>query len=154
MTTKQKVYQNQCLTACPPTNTCAIFNFQFQQITKKTSKMEQKLLRDIFCFQCSLQFNGKAVYDLHQLLVHGGKTSFKCDICDKVFSLKGNLKKHTDSAHEGKKPFKCNICTSSFSEKGSLNRHIESIHEGKKPFKCSFCDASFTKQQCLKRVVY
>ena len=67
--------------------------------------MEQKLLRDNFCFQCSLLFNEKAVYDLHQLLVHEGKTSFKCDICDKVFSLKGNLKKHTDSAHEGKKLF-------------------------------------------------
>ena len=35
--------------------------------------MENEFFRDLFCFQCSLQFNGKYVYDLHQLLVHGSK---------------------------------------------------------------------------------
>ena len=57
------------------------------------------------------------------------KKSLKCIDCDKVFSLKGNLKKHIDSAHEGKKSFKCNICDASFSQKGNLNLHIEPVHD-------------------------
>ena len=35
------------------------------------------------------------------------------------------------AVHEEKKSFKCNICDKVFSQKQDINRHIESVHEGK-----------------------
>ena len=67
----------------------------------------------------------------HVKSVHEGKKPFKCDICDYIFSLKGNLNQHAASVHKGKKPFKCNICDATFSKKGLMKRHFSKIHEGK-----------------------
>ena len=47
-------------------------------------------------------------------------------------SQKGDMNKHVASVHEGKKPFKCDICDRSFSLKSHMNRHVASVHEGKK----------------------
>ena len=32
--------------------------------------MGAKILRDLFCFQCSYQFDKRSIYDKHQKLVH------------------------------------------------------------------------------------
>ena len=52
----------------------AIPNHKYEKspIECSTNNKEQKFI-DLFCFQCSLQFGGKFVYDLHQSLVHGVK---------------------------------------------------------------------------------
>ena len=39
--------------------------------------MEAIILRNMFCKECSLQFNKKVVYDLHLTLVHGKMTYIK-----------------------------------------------------------------------------
>ena len=39
--------------------------------------MDAIMLRDMFCTECSLQFNKKIVYDLHLSLVHGKMTNIK-----------------------------------------------------------------------------
>ena len=56
--------------------------------------MERKFLRDLFCYQCSLQFGGKPVYDLHQSLVHGisGDSEIKIEIISEI-SAPTNLTK-------------------------------------------------------------
>ena len=45
-----------------------------------------------------------------------------CQVCNKAFTLKSNLKKHIASVHEGK-TFKCNICTSNFTQKSLKKAH-------------------------------
>ena len=32
-----------------------------------------KILRDLYCYLCSLQFDGKLVYDMHQSFMHNYK---------------------------------------------------------------------------------
>ena len=32
--------------------------------------MAKKILRDLYCYLCSLQFEGKKVYDMHQSIMH------------------------------------------------------------------------------------
>ena len=56
--------------------------------------------------------------------------NLKCDICNKSFTQKSNLRQHVASVHEGK-TFKCDFCSSNFTEKGGLKRHIKSVHEEK-----------------------
>ena len=54
------------LPVSPPTS-LLIPIFQFQRITKK-KKMQQKIIiRNLYCFQCFLQFDGKSVHDLWKI---------------------------------------------------------------------------------------
>ena len=39
--------------------------------------MAEIILRDFYCYLCSLQFDGKLVYDMHQSLVHKYKNDIK-----------------------------------------------------------------------------
>ena len=32
--------------------------------------MEKKILKDLYCFQCSMQFDKKKLYDLHLSIIH------------------------------------------------------------------------------------
>ena len=32
--------------------------------------MEKKIIKDLYCFQCSLQFDKKAIYDMHLKIMH------------------------------------------------------------------------------------
>ena len=150
--------------------------YEKSPIELPTNVKEQKI-RDLFCFPCSLQFDGKSVYDLHLSLAHRIKDGSKSEDSEvkieidsksaestndtktsilppvheekKKSSNEGNV--HVEPVQKGKKPFKCNFCDKVFSQKQSLNGHIDSIHIGNKTFKCSVCDASFSQKQNLSR---
>ncbi|XP_065561457.1 zinc finger protein ZFP2-like isoform X1 [Artemia franciscana] len=79
---------------------------------------------------------------------HKEKKSFKCEICDKIFSQKRHLKQH-QRVHSGEKSFKCAVCKKRFSKQGNLNRH-QRVHTGEKPFKCDACDKTFSQPVNLK----
>ena len=109
--------------------------------------MEEKFFMDLFCCQCSLQFGGKSVYDLHQSLVHGnsGDSEVKIEIISEILESR-NLTKTSNlpilpTDHKETKSF----------EKVNLNVDNESVHCGNKPFKCNACDASFCQKRDLNR---
>lgn len=56
-----------------------------------------------------------------------GVKSFKCEICDKTFSLRGNLRMH-QKIHTGIKPFKCDMCGKDFTYKSNLKKHVQAHH--------------------------
>ena len=39
--------------------------------------MADKILRDLYCYHCSLQFDGKLVYDMHQSIKHNYRADEK-----------------------------------------------------------------------------
>ena len=129
-----------------------------KKIFKK--KIEKEILKDLFCHQCQLQFNGKSVYNLHLSLVHKHdsdikdeenqkNSSFEFDKCDEKFGINNKLNDVT-TVLEGKKVFECDICSITFARKSSLTTHLATVHEGKKPFKCEICSATFSTKSNLK----
>ena len=57
------------------------------------------------------------------------QNDFKCDSCGKLLSA-GDLKKHIHAVHEGHNDYKCEYCDKPFSLAGDLKTHIHTVHEG------------------------
>ena len=120
--------------------------------------MDAIMLRDMFCNECSLQFNKKIVFDLHLSLVHGKKMNIKQE--PNNCELTSEDTETINENHNADKPFVCKICDSEFAYQDDLNAHIASFHEGNIPFKCENkrlkcvkCDKGFTTNFALKRHV-
>ena len=117
--------------------------------------MEQKILWDLYCFQCCLQFEKKSIYDLHLSIIHNHKNRIETLIKNEPEDIEllpdsriiqptqkeepAFIKKAT-TINKGKKQFNCDFCEKSFKTKYSCTIHIASVHEGKKPFQCETCD--------------
>ena len=113
--------------------------------------MQPNNLNELFCAQCSLQFGGKTVYNLHLSLVHNVKEdgqNFQSRL-NKIKSenielkhIGGNIKRNIKE----KQSFKFEICERKFSFRFSLKRHMNEVHEEKRTHKCEICDyTSFIK---------
>ena len=50
--------------------------------------------------------------------------------------------------HTGGEAFTCNLCEKSFNEKPDLKKHIR-IHSGKKPYACDQCPERFNQTSTL-----
>ncbi|XP_069703442.1 zinc finger protein 62 homolog isoform X2 [Periplaneta americana] len=77
---------------------------------------------------------------------------FKCNICDKSFTLFSYLEQHIVS-HKGIKHFKCNICNKNFIRRHNLERHKlmkhKNVHETN--FKCDICDKDYVQFQYFQQ---
>jgi hypothetical protein len=58
-----------------------------------------------------------------------------CDICGKILSSKGNLKKH-QVLHSSVKPWECKECNISFNQARDLNTHKMQKHSEERPHTC------------------
>lgn len=79
-----------------------------------------------------------------------GKQRYICDICEKNFSTKGNLKSHLSLHVASDKPFKCAVCERDFSKKSNYNVHMLRAHSADSSFPCSECNKSFKCATNLK----
>ena len=61
--------------------------------------------------------------------------TFSCDVCGKVLSSKGNLKKHR-VVHSSVKPWQCSECQMSFNQARDLNTHKMQKHSQERPHVC------------------
>ena len=69
--------------------------------------------------------------------------NYKCELCPKIFSSKGNIEKHIKNIHEGQKNNKCDFCDKAFKDLYDLKRHIRCVHERQKNYKCDICGKCF-----------
>lgn len=72
---------------------------------------------------------------------------FKCDICDRRFSILSNFNAHK-RIHKQNKPFRCSICGKSFRLAKSLTVHM--VLHTETSFDCPVCDRSFNRSGSLK----
>ncbi|CAF4161410.1 unnamed protein product [Rotaria sp. Silwood2] len=89
----------------------------------------------------------------HIINEHGNQkftnTGFKCQHCERAFSVYAELEMHTRD-HSKKKPFECPICNKRFGQQGNLSCHLR-IHSGVKPFTCTSCGKAFRHSNSLRR---
>ena len=69
------------------------------------------------------------------VLVHTGKKDVQCEVCEKKFSQKGNLKTHM-LTHTKVKIHECDICMKKISLRSNLVKYFR-IHLGKQHYGCS-----------------
>ena len=129
------------------------------------------VIRSLYCYECSLQFDTKYVFNFHLSVVHGKELEIKQESdsqasiipkdkqneirhSDEENSLKSESKIrkvsiNTVSCHEQKEHFKCDSCFANFNQKRHLKNHLATVHEGKKQFKCDICKANFGRKDSL-----
>ncbi|SCV04844.1 LAMI_0H19856g1_1 [Lachancea mirantina] len=97
---------------------------------------------------CVKSFTRPSLLTEHQLSVHQGIKSYKCDQCEKAFAKKSHLERHMYS-HAIDKPFKCSVCGKGVTTRQQLKRH-EVTHT--LSFKCTYegCGERFYKHQHLR----
>ena len=67
--------------------------------------MEKKILKDLYCFQCSLQFDKKSIYDMHLSVMHNyvSKTeSFSTKIKQERDDNELQIESHINSTKYGR----------------------------------------------------
>ncbi|XP_014234611.1 zinc finger and BTB domain-containing protein 41-like [Trichogramma pretiosum] len=100
------------------------------------------------CDICGKVFKLRGHLNRHIDSVHR-KITHSCDICLKTFSNKSNLKIHSDSVHNEVR-HACDICQKTFSDKGYLKTHIESVHYRVR-HACNICQKTFSDKSNLRK---
>ncbi|XP_063391154.1 oocyte zinc finger protein XlCOF6-like [Cydia fagiglandana] len=102
------------------------------------------------CPKCPEVLGSKYLKKRHLAIVHDVKSAqFKCDECQKIFSLKNKLLLHKSCVHLKERNIACEICGHKVFSKDHLKRHMVK-HDDARPFECEFCKKTFQRKKTLE----
>lgn len=102
------------------------------------------------CPYCPETFKKYRDKKAHLINVHGfAFDEFKCDLCPKIFTLKGKLEVHLKQVHFQIKNHTCDECKSSFYQKTDLRDHML-IHTGERKYQCDICKKCFPQKKYIR----
>ncbi|VDI20233.1 Hypothetical predicted protein [Mytilus galloprovincialis] len=109
----------------------------------KVDNVKIELLQDenkkIECDICNKVFPRKKELRSH-MKIH--KKSFPCEICGQVFQRSHSLKMHYKKSNNGKQN-KCSYCDETFTQLCKMHVH-ERVHTGETPYSCNICGENFS----------
>lgn len=109
---------------------------------EKYSVLKNKTVECPFCDQKYLQTSLKAHLETHSKT----KNQYSCQICNKEFSTKWNLKQHQwTHANRSSKPFQCNVCPNAFVRENDYITHMNA-HKSIRPYTCNHCGCQFVRK--------
>lgn len=145
-----------CHSKEPRIYTCKIclltFNDRSSRLKHKRVHQERRIHRCSICL-----FEAKTEFKLLKVHMNVHTQPFKCEICLKKFSTKGNFNRHqkthglkSNGLPDNDKKFECYIC-GHIARGGAEKLKIHfSKHTGEKLFKCNICSRSFARPDYLK----
>ena len=143
-----------------------------KRFIKRGIERKDDSLKKFKCLQCDKLFRLSSNLNHHMKGVHE-KVRYPCQLCEKQFYDKRNLKKHNciqrqreelppKKTKKGRKKykiiscvngkFKCSLCEKSVSSKNSLYKHIRGVHE-KIRFNCKLCLGNYSDLSNLRKHV-
>lgn len=145
-------YHKNFLTYC--CQVCDEYRWNFMDLYKHHRKAHPD--NKIFlCIYCGKNFHCGSILRDHKISCHGNEsgdmkqtpTGYKCNQCEKSFTLKRNLHNHMQTHLE--KQHVCDKCGKTFMQKGNLLNH-QITHSDLRPFTCLVCDTSFKTMKRLR----
>jgi hypothetical protein len=125
MATKQKTKNFQC-------DTCD-YSAIHQSGLNQHSNLVHLKLKNIECTQCSYKCETKGALKQHAMNIHTKRRDFQCNYCDKPF---GQLKQD-NSVHF------CQLCDKQYAWKQDLKKHVRLHHPiTSDRYWCNLCDYS------------
>ncbi|XP_038206195.1 zinc finger protein 2-like [Zerene cesonia] len=101
------------------------------------------------CDHCNKKFKTKPAIKRH-LSIHDKLTSYSCSQCNKYFSNHIYLAAHAKRQHPNWNiHFMCNICDKAFLLKSNLKHHLACHSRNEKMFKCIYCKEKYYEQHSL-----
>ena len=115
---------------------------------------------DIKIFQCTkCEYSTKHQGSLtnHFRVIHLKVIDYKCDICQRTFGFKPNLRRHMALVHKdlsqanNQKVHKCDQCDYTSVLKRNVQRHVLAKHEKSARFECLICQKKFVYESTFTR---
>lgn len=122
------------------------------------------------CWACDKRFSCHSQMKNHEV-VHSDEKPFICEVCNRGFRRKYDMKRHVQLIHKmqateesriyttrqansdhNQTMFDCTVCQKQFTCLSHLRNH-EVVHSEERPFKCSFCDKAFRRKYDKNRHV-
>ncbi|XP_052863671.1 zinc finger protein 62 homolog [Anopheles cruzii] len=98
--------------------------------------------RQLQCAACGKWLNGERCLKMH-LKIHSAK-NLACGECDYKTNKSLLLKRHKITHHQQERPFLCDLCEKTFKIKRDLRVHMLSKHSMQsRTFQCNFCNLRF-----------
>ena len=116
---------------------------------KKSHIPKEEKNETFSCHDCGGNFKSYQILYRHKLKEHSNEL-FKCNICDYVSKIKGDITVHNRQMHMEAKMVNCKDCNKSY-KTNYINTHIKFVHSKKEDYNCKTCDYKTNSKQGLVR---
>lgn len=121
---------------------------------KAEKQMIEMKIDEKTCKYCDKTFMKERNLKIHIQAIHSDN-KFECELCFKVFSFKSAKERHLKVVHYNQKQHQCNVCEKSFGTRYDLKNHSNHYHnrnpEQRGNYHCEKCSKDFVSSSALSR---